>query len=592
MYLSQLNLWNFRKFGTENEVLDLEKPDLSIPFTKGLNVLIGENDSGKTAIIDAIKLTLKTHSPEWIRLEHEDFYKNSTKLRIECVFHDLSPNEAKNFTEWLGIEGEGEDAKPYLRVIVEARRNPDRILPFEIRAGAVDDGYPLSAEALDYLKTIYLKPLRDAQGELVPKRNSRLSKILLGHEVFKGRDDSHELVGIFQQFSDNIEDYFRNEEKDGNKVKASLETFLKKFFGQKRESEFNITEQKLKNILETLRLTLEDGKLGLGSHNLLFIASELLNLKRTNWDGVRLGLIEELEAHLHPQAQMRVVESLQEQKDVQFILTTHSPNLASKVKLSNLFICENDQVFPMSQSYTELNGGDYKFLERFLDVTKSNLFFAKGVIIIEGWAEEMLLPAFANKIGINLAERGVSIVNVASTALLRYSKIFLRRQDPVMKIPVSVVTDIDVKPEEEGEDLDTKITAKENQYIQQNVKGFISPHWTLEYCLGLSEAIAPHLFEAVKLALNEMRTNGTSSYAEITQTYESQFNGKDQSNIAKEIYVDLIKGKKISKAIIAQQLAIKLEEDTALSKEQLLADDNLQYLLSAIQYAAQENSDQ
>jgi len=63
MYLSELRLWNFRKYGkkgSSNTPDFLNKPHLTVPFKNGLNVLIGENDSGKTAIIDAIKLALKT----------------------------------------------------------------------------------------------------------------------------------------------------------------------------------------------------------------------------------------------------------------------------------------------------------------------------------------------------------------------------------------------------------------------------------------------------------------------------------------------------------------------------------------------------
>ena len=71
MYLAKLRLWNFRLFSSESNNLDLEIPDLEVCFNKGLNVLIGENDSGKTALIDAIKLVLKTHSPDWIRVTPE-----------------------------------------------------------------------------------------------------------------------------------------------------------------------------------------------------------------------------------------------------------------------------------------------------------------------------------------------------------------------------------------------------------------------------------------------------------------------------------------------------------------------------------------
>ena len=59
MYLSNIKLWNFRKFGTVGD-MDLLRPNLNLSFTKGLNVLIGENDSGKSAILEAIKMVLKT----------------------------------------------------------------------------------------------------------------------------------------------------------------------------------------------------------------------------------------------------------------------------------------------------------------------------------------------------------------------------------------------------------------------------------------------------------------------------------------------------------------------------------------------------
>lgn len=61
MFLTNLKLWNFRIFGIDGSY-DRSKPNLSVDFNDGINVLIGENDSGKTAIIDAIKMVLKTHS--------------------------------------------------------------------------------------------------------------------------------------------------------------------------------------------------------------------------------------------------------------------------------------------------------------------------------------------------------------------------------------------------------------------------------------------------------------------------------------------------------------------------------------------------
>ena len=84
------------------------------------------------------------------------------------------------------------------------------------------------------------------------------------------------------------------------------------------------------------------------------MASELLHLQKKNWSGLKLGLIEELEAHLHPQAQMQVIETLQKEVDKQLIVSTHSPNLGSKVALANLIICSSDNVFPMKLGCTYL----------------------------------------------------------------------------------------------------------------------------------------------------------------------------------------------------------------------------------------------
>lgn len=464
MYISNIKLWNFRKFGTHSK-FDINKPNINLDLNHGLNVLIGENDSGKSSLVDAIKLTLRTHSFEWVRVEDKDFYNETTRFRIEIIFEGLTPEEAKNFTEWLGWTGSGVDAKPYLKTILDVKRNNEVILPFEIRAGVDSEGYVMTSEAREYLKSTYLRPLRDAESELVAKKNSRLSQILIGDSAFKGKERTHELVNIFNNFSEDLKKYFKGEfellpegggephrPEAGKKIKDKIDGHIKSFYSEEEESEFLATRSNIKPILEKLTLTLKDEENpGLGTLNRLFMAAELLHLGKDSWTGLRLGLIEELEAHLHPQAQMQIIEALQNQDEIQLILTTHSPNLASKVKLENLIICNDNQAFPMGGEYTKLAEGDYKFLERFLDTTKANLFFAKGILLVEGWAEELLIPAIAKKMGYNLTKQGVSVVNVASTAFLRYSKIFLRSQAnvPQMKVPVAIITDLDIKPEEE-----------------------------------------------------------------------------------------------------------------------------------------------
>lgn len=618
MYLSELKLWNFRKFGGGGDVVteknEIRKPDLEVRFQNGLNVLIGENESGKTAIIDAIKLVLKTHSTEWIWVGFEDFYKTTKRLRIECIFRGFEgkDDEGMHFTEWFGMEGDGVSAKPYLRLIMDIQHNGDRVLPFEVRAGVDDVGSTLLVEARDYLKTTYLKPLRDAQQELIPKRNSRLSQILEGHEVFKGKADSHELKSISLCFDCLIQKYFDRDYKDKNctetncpikdrflpvagsekKIIDDLNMYIKKFLGEiESKAKFGVVSPKLKNILEGLKLSFDqEFDPGLGSQNLLFIAAELLNLDRSDWSGLRLGLVEELEAHLHPQAQLRVIEYLQsfieerkkEKKDIQFILTTHSPNLGSKIDLKSLIICFDKQVFPMGDSYTELNRNDYCFLQRFLDVTKANLFFAKGVILVEGWSEEFLVPALAKKIGVDLTQKGVSVVNVGGTSFLRYGKIYQRKDGQSMKIPVSIITDLDIKPDEEliQENGKTKKEfakeGKEQKYNGQTVKTFVSSHWTLEYCLFKSSSLG-HKFQDVVKAVHS----------------STNFNNFEQ------MLKEKIGNKSLNKTEIAYRLANLIEE--SLLGDQQADEDNIgfeikdddesiKYLIDAIKYAAGENS--
>lgn len=602
MYLSNIKLWNFRKYGADGDI-DLEKPSLDLPLTKGLNVIIGENDSGKTAIIDAIKIVLKTHSYDFIRVEDKDFYKTANRFRIELTFAELTSDEAKNFTEWLGWTGTGEEAMPLLRIIYDVKRKDKKILPTDVKAGFDDDGYLLTAEAKEYLKSTYLKPLRDAENELIAKRNSRLSQILLGDSAFKGKEKEHELVKIFAKLSEDLKKYFKGEleiqsndkegdlltiaPQEGKQIKDKIDGYIKEFYGDNYETEFAASSNDIKSILEKLTLFLKDEpNPGLGTLNRLFMAAELLHLNKPNWSGLRLGLIEELEAHLHPQAQMQVIETLQKQDTIQLILTTHSPNLASKLNLENLIICNNSNAFPMGEVHTKLEAENYKFLEKFLDTTKANLFFAKGVILVEGWAEEILIPSIANAIGINLTEKGVSIVNIGHTGFGHYANIYLRKKEPHMTIPVAVITDSDVREYEKSGDQYIKrdsaaVQQETSQSIntierkmEENVKYFIAPNWTLEYSLFKSKSLTKVLEDAVK----------------------SVHTHTDWDTDFEKALAEKLINKGLRKTEIAYIIATAIDRDSVGFRNQSIsektisisedADDTISYLVNAIKYVA------
>ena len=398
---------------------------------------------------------------------------------------------------------------------------------------------------------------------------------------------------------------------------------------------------RLRQLLEKLDVIVPgSGKVGLGSNNLLFMACELLLLAQED-EGNKLLLIEEPEAHLHTQRQLRVMRSLQEQakeKGIQIIVTTHSPNLASAIELDNIVMIHTGRAFSMAQGQTELEPSDYRFLERFLDVTKANLFFAHGVVIVEGDAENILLPALAKLVGRDFTEHGVSVVNVGGVGLRRYARIFQRKdskKDAQLNIPVACITDMDVMPDcapaivgkfdegsvwpakttrrwrakkDIGDDKALEVARQEkiNKASGQCVQTFVSDEWTLEYDLalgprdengGYSLNLAEDVYIAACLAENDDAINAKKvavdgvakaaieEFAALKSTAVVKDGCAVEETIAATIYAKFAR-ESVSKPIAAQYLAERLQskhKDGKLTPEDLRK-SLPKYLTKAIDY--------
>lgn len=500
MIVSELKIYNFRRFKSENDA-----PGLHITFHRGLNALIGENDSGKTAVIDALKFVLLTQSNEYIKPVDDDFYRSAdgnycSEFKIDCTLSEFTQNEAKNFIEYLTFNRNNETIEYTMKLHYRAWKEGNRIFQ-ELRVGDINDGIVIDGKARDLLRAVYLKPLRDAEREMHSGRGSRISQLLLNHPVFKDKNE-HEIIEIFKKANIEIEKYF-TDDTNGKMILQTICDNLKSFndIDQVIKPELKTSDMKLKSILESLTLNISEINPGLGESNLLFIAAELLLLKDDTDGGMKLALIEELEAHLHPQAQLRLISYLQNEyaeNNVQIIISTHSPILASKINLKNLILIKNGFGYDLTEGQTGLQKEDYLFLQRFLDSTKANLFFAKGIIMVEGDAENILIPVIAEILGYPLEKFGISVVNVGSTAFLRYSRIMIRKDGKDIGIPVSIITDCDVKPYDiDGETKAKKFNEKKaessqaekeknEKYTKGSIRGFTSPRWTLEYCLAMS----------------------------------------------------------------------------------------------------------
>lgn len=638
MYLQRIKIENFRIFGAASDALDIVLPP-------GLSVLVGPNDGGKTAIVDAIRMVLGTTSRDYNRIVEEDFHHNGTNrepsLRIECVFGFTDPTEAHPYFQFITPAENG----PVLHVVLSATRQPEqpkRSVVVELSTGPDATGPRPDGTMRELMAATYLRALRDAADELSAGRGSRLSQILLAHPRFRKEgepDFAPEVVGADGkvQIPKTLVGIMRLAEH-GIEQNAAIEwargqlnsQFLQKLSIRSAplEGAVGITRQsELRDVLEKLGLWIESsaGKgvkinQGLGTNNVLYMASEMLLVGASGDEGLPLLLIEEPEAHLHPQLQLLVGDFLREQSSeeqpsaqeakpaensqqgeradaplpLQVIITTHSPTLASQVDIDKIILIAGGKAFPLARGNTKLDGDDYRFLARFLDATRANMFFATGVLIVEGDAENLLLPVIAELLEVPLNRHGVSIVKVGSTGLFRYSRIF-QDTDGKSRLPIRVarIADLDLPANANAEIRASRKKAR-TAGDGGNVITFVSPFTTLEYDLAWS-GFALEMFQAVTIAAVVKRRGAAldvTSRKKILHSAETKFAKKwgtnsDQHAIASAVYRPLKKGH-VSKAEVAAQfgdiLAAKCRsgEITSVEFRSRLPD----YLIDAIEFVA------
>jgi putative ATP-dependent endonuclease of the OLD family len=436
MHLAKLVIRNFRK---------LKHAELS--FQPGLNVLVGGNNTGKTAVVDALRALLAGHDEPYPRLGEEDVHRPkggtpSGDIVFEYAFTGLDSDDEADFLAALVPDAAG-NLEAHIKIRYSDPDNSGRLRAKRWCGEHEEIG--LTADMMENLRGVYLPPLRDASQGLKPGRTSQLARLL---QLLAEADG---IAGIDKALQD-LDKQLKTHLPIVNTQKA-IDTRHRTMLGQQLAQmlEVGLSASDFRSLKSRVSLVVDAFEIeqnGLGFNNLIYMAVVLSELTK-NPDSCYRGLIvEEPEAHLHPQLQAVLLQYLQSiqavdgERPVQLFVTSHSPNFASMANLDTL-VCLVDTgtaVETFLPRSIDFDAGKRAKLERYLDVTRAEIFFARRIIFVEGAAELMMVDALAKRMGCNLRQHGVSLISVEGLNFDSFLPLF---GDNALKIPVAVLTDAD-----------------------------------------------------------------------------------------------------------------------------------------------------
>jgi len=418
MRMSRIQIDNFRNFA---------KIDIKL----GENaVIVGENKIGKSNFLYALRLILDPSLPDSAR-----------NLREEDFWDGLSRPLGKSDRIVISVDiADFEDNENQLAVLAEHLVEPEPMV-----------------SRLTY-------EWRPKPGEEYPKKDSDYEFVIYGG----GRPENFVSYQVRQRLPDKLTKI--------DEVKSVAQSIEKKIVemmgkGQALETALRFSPTDADKLIRALRIYIDGGKRGisdasLGSANLLYFALKALEYEQMVAGGDRdhtFWAIEEPEAHLHPNLQRLVFRNYlrprgSSQSDVAkpsstVLMTTHSPHIASVTPLRDIVLlrqnADGNATEAVSTAEIELEAHDVADLERYLDVNRGEVLFAKGVILVEGDAERFLLPVLAKNNGYDLDELGIAVCSISGTNFYPYLTLLGPNG---LDLPVAALTDFDPRKPKDGKD--------------------------------------------------------------------------------------------------------------------------------------------
>lgn len=482
---------------------------------KKLNVIIGANGQLKTSLIDAIRLFYAWGEPNRdIEITKDDFYvevkkdednvtitEQSKRIDIVYLFEGLSDQQEGAFYQYLNIQ-ENDTIAARVHLWFEMREK-GRIYSSYI-TGKKDNNIKADWDTLHYFHPYYLGALRDSTRDLMNTRNNLLGRVI------KRKIDRANSEDQVRSIVDSANRQLL-ERQEVRETQTGINDNLNKIIRtNSQDVELHIEQNRIEYIVNIIKPFLpystagQDGFIltqnSLGYNNLIYIASILSDIKDCHLDdevSIYALLIEEPEAHLHPQLQVNLYNFLKNADDnenSQTFITTHSPTLTSKIPLENLILLKDNAAYHVGNCFKErlteniirdvannrkLTEKDVvsfrKMIARYFDVTRSQLLFSDGCLFIEGISECQLVETFSRLLGKSLIDHQIEIVDTNGTAFYQFLMLF-NSSDDTKRLPLksAFITDQDQFTDSKENKYNLKELVKNNYSELNNLRNNIN----------------------------------------------------------------------------------------------------------------------